>query len=100
MTKRQREEQRKERLLAQAAELDAENALVTGRSYEIRNPHHLEYKRHVEVILTPGAALRHAVESPAAWTIWSGWCPGQAIIRIDGRTSWAAPADLALVPEW
>jgi len=95
MTKRQREEQRKQRLLAHATELDAQNDLVAGRTYRIENPHHLEHGRLAEITFTPGAALRHAVETPAAWTIWSGWCPGQAIVKVDGRTSWVAPDELA-----
>jgi len=100
MTKRAREQdQRKQRLLSQAADLDAENTLVAGRTYVIRNPHHLEHGRIAAVILTPGAALRRAIESPAAWTIWSGWCPGQAIVKVDGRTSWVSPSDLAQLTE-
>lgn len=100
-TRAKREQDRLEHrglLLAQAAELDAVNTLVEGRCYQVHNQHHLEHGQLVTLVLTPGNALRRAAESEAAWTIWSGWLPGQAIIRVGegttSRISWVDPGDL------
>ena len=86
------QQERIARLTETANQLEQNCRISAGQQYRINNPHHLENNTIVEVIHTAAGAIRATLQNDGLWTIWSGWSPGQAIVKVGtgmwARTSW------------